>query len=782
MKALKINVGRQASGYTFRLHPETKQALSRAEANEHPASSLFVAALLLIAGCGASSETAVVTERPPPDTTRAAPVAGTDSDQPLPVAPAGYDTVQARRFDQGRMWTFDDPPTDYFSATYDFDSDSAWFREARLGALRFSDYCSASFVSPRGLVLTSHHCARESIAKVSEEDEELLENGFYAEAASGERKVPDLHVEQLIGIEDVTERITGRAEQYADDQERAQALRQRAERVQEKMTQAAKELNERRRVEVVELYSGARYAAYTLRRYKDVRLAFAPELRAAFFGGEADNFTYPRYALDVAFFRVYDENGEPLRSPDYFPWSVDGASEGDAVFVVGNPGSTSRLKTVSQLRYERDYTLQQQLRVLRTRADLLANYVEANPEEAEEHDLKNALFSIRNSIKAQTGQLEGLRDPYLLARRGAAERQLARAFSDQDSLRRSYVEAIRQLQAVQRSKEAIADQSGAFTYFGAPSFSSHVLTRALYGYYSSTLKRRGAPPERLDEIRKQVMDVSNWPAALEADLIAARLRELRDHLGAGDPTVEKLLGERSPEGVGERLANRTALTDSSAFRDLLDEGYLQSDDPTVPVIQALAPLYLNLGRQSSEYASRESRLQARIARARLVEYGPSRVPPDATFSLRISDGRVEGYEYNGTRAAAHTSFFGMYDHFYSYGEGTPWDLPERWRSPPSDFDRNAELNIVSTNDIMGGNSGSPLLNRDLEIVGVAFDGNIESLASDYIYLPERMRAVSVDVRGMREALDTVYDADRLVLELMEGRFVESEERADALAR
>ncbi len=746
----------------------------------HRFSRLIVAPAVLLAvtlaGCLGSSETVSVTERPEPIPSTEEPV--DTSTAPIIAMPAGYDTVQARRFDQGKMWTFDDPPTAYFASTYDFDPDAQWFEQARLGALRFGSSCSASFVSPHGLIMTNHHCGRESISSVSHEEENLLESGFWARRAEDERPVPDLYVEQLVEIEDVTNRVYNREGRRSNDAT-GQSRQQRANQLEEQLTEQAKQRDEQLQVDVVALYNGSRYSAYTYRRYDDVRLVMAPPLKLGFYGGSHDNFTYPRFALDVAFFRAYDADGEPLETEHYFGWSTEGAEPGDAVFAVGNPGSTSRLNTVSQLQFERDVTLPQQLTYLRERADLLDRYVTQHPNLAEGYDLRNTFFSIENSIKASEGQLRGLKNPYLIARRTAAEQALLDSIATTDSLDRKYGDVITQVQQLQQSKRVTARRSSAFTYFTSSQLSSRVITRGIYGYFHDQLRRRGAPEERLQEIRDQAMTIANWPAGVEEAFIAARLREIRNALGANDPTVSRLLKDRSPEQLARSLAQNSALTDSTRFRSLLETGYLSSDDPSVPVIEAIAPLFFTFNQQQQDFNATEQNLNARLARARLA-VGGDRVPPDATFTLRIADGVVGGYAYNGTQAAPFTNFYGLYDHHFSYRDDA-WMLPDAWLDPPDAFDLATPLNMVSTNDISGGNSGSPLLSKELEIVGLIFDSNIEALPNQYLYTDQVARAISVDVRAILEVLEDFYGADRIARELRSGELYRTEEEAETQA-
>ncbi|MEX1054589.1 MAG: S46 family peptidase, partial [Rhodothermales bacterium] len=409
------------------------------------------------------------------------------------------------------MWTFEHPPIDYIEETYGFRPDSQWFARARLGALRIPG-CTASFASSSGLIVTNHHCARESVSDVTREGETLLEDGFYAPTLEEERKAEDMYAEQLIELRDVTSEVYDVPEGIEN---KAEARRQRADQIQERMDREAKARDSTLTVQVVELYHGGRYSAYTFRRYEDVRLVFAPELEVGSFGGDPDNFTYPRYSLDFSFFRAYGTDGKPLTPDHFFRWSVAGSKEGDAVFVVGNPGSTSRLSTVSQLRFERDYAIPQAVDLLRSRLNTVESYVEAHPDSAQEFDLKNVQHQISNQLKKNEGELAGLRDPDIIARRQAAEDRLKADISTVDSLREEFGSAFAMIEDLQRSKEAVSPQSRGFTFFASDVTDSHVLVRAVYGYFLSIMSQRGAPPDRVKEIREDAMKLEDWPEELE---------------------------------------------------------------------------------------------------------------------------------------------------------------------------------------------------------------------------------------------------------------------------
>ncbi len=738
---------------------------------------ILVFMLVMMAGCTVQKEVAFVTERPTMPTE-----AQTTPPPPPPAVEASTpeNTVQLGRFDGGKMWTFDNPPMAYFEEAYSFKPDSAWFEKARLGALRFSTFCSASFVSPRGLVMTNHHCARESVTEVSRDDEDLLNNGFYARSLDQERKVEDLYVEQLIAITDVTERVHAASRVVRGDNEKVQARQNKITQIEEQMTSAAQAQDSTVRVEVIELYNGGKYAAYSFHRFDDVRLVMAPEKQLGYFGGDPDNFTYPRFNLDMSFFRAYAKDGQPLVTEHFFRWSTSGSQEGELVFVIGNPGSTSRLNSVTALEFERDFTAPRQLQALERRAAILKQHLDALPEGEDDAALRNTYFSLTNSVKANTGELGGLRDSTLIARRRAAEDKLRRDLAAVDTLQQQYGDVFQNLEELQRSKKAMVGRMEAFAFFGTQ-LGSRVLTRALYGYYYDTLKRRGfMPPDELAEIRKEALGFEDFPAEVEQALIARRLQDMQNALGATDPTIKKIIGGLPVDTVAARLVASTALLDSTSYAGLIESGYLGSGDASVEIIEALAPLYFAYATQQQSFDNREELLNGQLTQARFALYGDD-VPPDASFSLRIADGVVKSYPYNGTQAPAYTTFYGLYNHYYSYRNvSDDWDLPERWFDPPETFDLSTPLNLVTTNDITGGNSGSPLLNQNLEIVGLVFDGNIESLPNIYLYTDTVARTVSVDARGILEALDEIYDADRLVLEITTGQMVATEDEADTV--
>lgn len=739
-----------------------------------PARIASAALWLFIAGCGASTRPAQEPSPVPAPTTTPEQPAAEPGLVPAEDEPASLieefldlDTVTARPFDAGKMWTLEYPPLDYFSETYGFEPDSAWFRAVRLGSLRLPN-CSASFVSPNGLVLTNHHCARESVTQVSRAGEQLLDTGFYARNLADERPVEGLTVDQLILIEDVTDEVHAALEGIETDAERAEALENVSGQIRSRLADEHKDEADLTEVEVIALWDGARYSAYVFRVYDDVRLVMAPELELGQFGGDPDNFTYPRYSLDFSFFRVYDAAGEPLASENYFQWNEAGVDSGEVVFIVGNPAGTSRLQTLSQLRFRRKAQDRYILDFYTSRAEVMRRFMEEAPQVAEERGVRNTIHSLLNSKKAYEGIWEGLFDPIYMARKRDAERQFRDAIESDSALAAEFGGLFDRMAEIQEEKLKLAPEFGAFLGLANPELTSSVLFRAIFGYQYVRAKNAGAPPAVLDQIKEAILGVSQQPIPLQRGLLAARLQDFQRHFGEGSQIVRDVLKGRTPAQAAADITSASALTDSASTVHVLEADSLTMEDPAVQLTGAVLSRYFAYSQAWEGLQQREASVAAALGRARFHVYG-TKLPPDASFSLRIADGVVEGYTYNGTYAPIYTTFYGLYDHYHSYGAGSEWDLPQNWLKPPQEFDLSTPLNFVSTADIIGGNSGSPVLDKDLRLVGVVFDGNIQSLPGEYIYDPEVNRSVAVDARGILEALDVMYDADRLVQELIGDR-------------
>ncbi|MGD2151700.1 MAG: S46 family peptidase [Gemmatimonadales bacterium] len=746
---------------------------------------LLVPALALAAAC--STATTPVSEPRP-----ATPEPQTEQAAPKPALPGATVEVEAGKFDNGKMWTFEYAPLEYFAETYGFQPDQAWFEKARLGALRLSN-CSASFVSPNGLVLTNHHCARQSVTEVSGPGETLLDDGFYASSLDAERET-SRSIDQLIAIQDVTAEVHAALEGTAGA-ERAQAQQAIEEELSQRIAAEHGGEDAGIVVEIIGLWDGAKYSAYVFRRYSDLRLVLAPELQIGFFGGDYDNFTYPRYNLDFSFYRIYDEDGNPVEPEFWFEWSEGGVEEGDAVFVIGNPGGSSRLQTVAQLEWRAAVRDRAIYELFKSRADALQAFYDQDPETGEEMDLRDEIANLRNSEKAFHGMWQGLQNPEYMARRRDSERQFREAIAADPVLSTQstvleqaegfvrmgagYGSLIDRMGVIQERRMEYAAEFGAFVALGSPTFDAAAMQRAQLAYFYVTASRAGAPPSALADLKENLLSIEDQPDALQRALFAARLADFEKHLGAESPIVQSILQGRTPAAAAETILAQSALADAAGTAEALEDGSLTTEDAAIQMIGAIVERLRTYQLAFQGFAQEEASIASRLGRARFAIYG-TKIPPDATFSLRIADGVVKGYEYNGTVAPIYTTFYGLYDHYYAYGPGTDWDLPARWLSPPQTFDLATPVNFVLTADVIGGNSGSPVINADLEVVGLVFDGNIESLPGDYIYDPEVNRTVAVDVRGILEALDEIYDADRIVLELTTGQLVETEAAADAV--
>lgn len=692
-----------------------------------------------------------------------------------PAPPAVYgvdlDTIRPGAFDQGKMWTFEFPPVEYLRSEYGLEPDSAWWRKARTAALRIPN-CSASLVSADGLVMTNHHCARDFVTQVSGEGENLLDDGFYATSLEEERSVEDFHADQLVEIRDITARVEERTAGLSGVnlvEARENALEEIAGSIQEELGGEDAGWV----VEAISLYNGAHFSAYVFRRYENAKLVAAPELQIGFFGGDPDNFTYPRYNLDFSFFRLYDENGEPLETETYFEWAPRGVGEGDPIFIIGNPGTTNRLQTVAQLEFRREVEDPSVLDFVRDRMEAFEEYIEAFPDEAEEHDLRNTLFGLVNQEKSMEGQIEGLHDPVIMARRRAADADLLSSVRGGPDLVDEFGGMFDEMAEIQNEAREWAPGFGAFLGLNSGDLASPTLYRALVAFQVLNLQGRGAPADQVEGLLEELRGVADKPAPLDQALIETRIRDFQQYYGEA-PWVEAILEGRTPEGAAAVIHDGSVLSDSAGAVQAVTGGRVSPEDPAIAFVQSYVPAFAEFQGAFAGLGAREEEVARKLGRARFEVYGTSQ-PPDATFSLRLADGVVSPYEYNGTTAPALTTFYGLYDRFHAHasryqdsGE-SPWALPARWAGPPEGLDLSTPVNFVSTADIIGGNSGSPVVNEFLQVVGLVFDGNIESLPGDYIYLPESNRAVAVDARGILEALEAVYGLDRIVEELRSGR-------------
>jgi len=692
---------------------------------------------------------------------------------------ADLEAVRAGRFDFGKMWTFEYAPKEYFSETYGFDANDAWFERARLSVLRIPG-CSASFVSPAGLVATNHHCVRGAVVRVTEEGESLLDDGFFAASLNEERRIPNYYADQLIAIYDVSDEVFAATDRVASDEEREQVREQTLETIEQRLLGEHAAVGDSIWVQMIGLYHGGRYSAYVFRRFTDVRMVAAAELKMGFFGGDPDNFTYPRYALDFAFLRIYDAEGNPYRPQHYLRWPAQGVEPGDPVFIIGNPGSTNRLRTMSQLEYQRDVAVPVLKRFLETRLAALREFYEVETVIAEGMGLRNMMFGLSNSLKASTGRLTALEDPMILARKADAERQLVAEIRASAELRARYGTLFDRMAEVQRGKRRMAAENGAFFALGNSRFESAILRRAMAATEYLQAQANGADQGTLDSLRALVADIPDPPQSLDHSMLLLRFKDFERYLGPDHMIASLALRGHSPVAAATSMREQSVLGSQESTAAALESGSLTANDPAVMLAAAFMPALGEFRQAMGPLNREEDRLESDLGRVRFEVYGRS-IPPDGTFSPRIADGVVQGYEYNGTLAPPYTTFYGLYDRYRSHGGGE-WDLPERWKTPPAGLDLSTPLNFCSTTDSYGGNSGSPAVTPDLELVGLNFDRNIDGLSRDFIYLPERGRNVMVDVRAIRAVLDHVYDADRIVLELEQGVLFRTEAEADGAMR
>jgi hypothetical protein len=671
--------------------------------------------------------------------------------------------VPRARADEG-MWTFDNPPLKQWKERYNFEPTAAWLEHVRLASVRLNDGGSGSFVSPDGLLMTNQHVASGQLSKVSTKEHDYTKQGFYARTPAEELKCPDLEINVLVSYDDVTKRVQSAVKAGATD---ALANEQR----KSEMAAIERESNEKTglRSDIVTLYSGGEYWLYRYKKYTDIRLVMAPEEQIAFFGGDYDNFTYPRYDLDFAFFRVY-ENDRPLKTEHYFKWSKSGPVDGEFVLAPGNPGSTNRMLTVSQLKYQRDVGNPLQMQVWTSRRDALTRYARQGEEQARR--AQTTRRGLENSIKRLTGQEEGLSSARMFARKEDEEKRLLAEIARRPELRQKYAAAWDEI---------------ATAYSDLPSMSKRiaftVLTPSRLGTIASQLVRYAsetAKPnsQRYDEFRENRLEslkltlLSPAPVypEMEEAILAAWFEEAQKTLGANDPFVRAALEGGTPAEVAHKVVAGTKLTDV-AFRKSLVEGgaeaIAKSDDPLVALARRVEPVYRELRAWNEQHIlSVEASAGQRIAEARFAVYGKS-VYPDATFTPRISYGRVVGYEEDTTLVPYKTTFYGLYERARGFDEKPPFDLPQRWKTAQARIDLSTPFNFVYTADTIGGNSGSPVINRDAEIVGLNFDSNIQKLPNRYWYVDdaEGSRAVAVHSAAIIEALRKMYDAGKLADEL-----------------
>jgi hypothetical protein len=663
--------------------------------------------------------------------------------------------------DEG-MWTFDNPPTKELKERHNFTISQEWLDHVRLSSVRFNDGGSGSFVSPHGLVLTNHHVALGQLQKVSNPQKNYVNDGFYARSLSDEMKCPDLELNLLVSMEDVTSRVLGVLRKNMSDKDALKARKTEIARIEKESLDATG-----LRSDVVSLYAGGEYWVYRYKKYIDIRLVFAPEQQIAFYGGDPDNFTYPRYDLDMALFRVY-ENEKPIEARHYLRWSPKGADAGDLVFVSGHPGSTERMSTVSQLEIQREHFLPAYLKMLKRRLAVLRSYAGRGPEQARQ--AAGQIFGIENSLKALTGEYSGLLDNNLMLKKRKEEAEFRALVAKQPELDKRYGKAWDQI-AQSGKKELGRLKEMRFRALRGSRMASLALN--IVQYVAEVKKPDG---ERLEDFRDSQLESLRFrlfsPAPvypeLEIALLTDSLQESLEELGPNDAFIKATLNGRSPAEVAKELIQGTKLADPAVRKQLVEGGesaVAASADAAIVMARKIDPMVREIRKWAEDnIESVQTKAGEGIGKARFAVYGKATYP-DATFTLRLSYGTVTGYPMNGTQAPPKTTFHGLYDRAYSFGLKPPFHLPARFLERKASVDLTTPLDFVSSCDIIGGNSGSPVINRNAELVGLIFDGNIESLVGNYVFNEENNRAVAVHCAGMLEALRKLYDAGPLADEL-----------------
>ncbi len=664
--------------------------------------------------------------------------------------------------DEG-MWTFDNLPVERLQSVYHFAPTPEWLEHVQRSCVNFGGG-SGAFVSADGLVLTNHHVALGQLQKVSSAAHDYQHDGFFARSNAEEMPCPDLELKVLWSTENVTAAVGAALDPRASVQDQNAQRKAALARLEQESTQKTG-----LKTESVELYQGGQYWLYRYKTYKDVRLVCAPEEQIAFFGGDLDNFTFPRYNLDFAFFRVY-ENGRPVHPEHFLAWSPNGPHEGDLVFVIGHPGRTNRRRTVAQYEYERDIERPLRIRLQEGRVATLHEYAAMGPEQARQ--ASGALRGLENNLKRERGFLEIVSDPTFLADRRATEKALRARVMATPALATAYGDAwdrIAAAEKVQRTRGRARTLHDIARMSRLVDFATGIVRLTTEVEKPNEKRFREYRDANLPSQRFQLLSPAPVYPAMEEAVLAARLQTCLDSLGGSDPWVKAALDGKTPKVVAHELMTGTRLADVAERKKLLEGGRAAveaSTDPLIAWARRTDPAYRD---ERSWYEDSveivESLEGARIARAVFALDGPTSYP-DATGTLRLSYGKTAGYAQMGTEVPWQTSFYGLYDRARSFGCRPPFDLPARIQGVERTFDLRTPFDFVSTNDIIGGNSGSPVLDRDGHYVGLVFDGNIQSFAWEFGYTDRQARCVSVDSRAIVESLRHIYNMDKLADELV----------------
>ena len=682
----------------------------------------------------------------------------------LVVALFSLQTVGFARMDEG-MWPFNNIPRDEIKKKYGFDVTDEWLKKVQLASVRFNNGGSGSFVSPNGLVLTNYHIVEDIVNEVSTPEKDLAKEGFVARSSAQEIKAPSLELNVLMSLEDVTKRVNEAVKPGTSDVEAFAARRKEISAIEAESTQATG-----LRSDVITLYQGGQYNLYRYKKYTDVRLVFVPEFQAAFFGGDPDNFNFPRFNIDMALVRVY-ENDQPVHPASYFKWSTAGAKEGDLAFVTGNPGSTSRLNTVAHLQELRDTSIPVILRLLERREAMLKKYMTMGEEQTRR--AQNDLNSIQNSLKVYRGRIDGLKNKALMDRKMREEDALRKSIAADPNRQTMYGGAWDAIAKAHRDYPSYIKERRIFDQAGGFNTVFFDFARTLVRMASENEKPNGERLPEFTDARRASLELGLYsPAPIHDDFeklkLADSLAFMIELLGADNALAKQIMNGKTPEVRAAELIAGTKLKDVAARKELATGGLKAieaSTDPMIVLARTIDPKARELRKRfESEVSAVERANYAKIARARFDTEG-TKLYPDATFTLRLSYGTVKGYTENGKQVTPFTTLGGLYERSAKFKAEFPYNLPPRWTEKKSAVNLSTPFNFVTTDDIIGGNSGSPTINKNAELIGLIFDGNIQSLVGDYIYDESVNRAISVDSRGMIEVLRKVFDANEIADEL-----------------
>jgi hypothetical protein len=684
----------------------------------------------------------------------------------LIVALLSFQTIPVSAFDEG-MWTFNNVPKEDIKQKYGFDVTDDWLHKLQLASVRFPGG-SGSFVSPNGLVLTNYHIVEEVVGELSTATKDYAKEGFVARKQSEEMKAEGLSLDQLVSIEDVTAIVNSTVK---SDMSAAEANAARRAQITTIETQSMQQTG--LKSDVVALYQGGQYNLYRYKRYNDVRLVFAPEFQAAFFGGDPDNFNFPRFNIDMALVRVY-ENDQPLKVENYLKWSKTGTKDGELVFVTGHPGSTQRLNTVAHLEALRDVSIPLLIRLLESRQRTLKAYMAQGEEQTRRG--QNELNSAENSLKVYRGQIAGLRDPKLMTKKRLAEQSLRNSINADARKKKEYGDA---WDAIAKGRRDLAQYERERRFLDlAAGFNTSLFTfaRILVRLADENEKPDAKRLPEFVNARRNAIEGALYSTApiyddLEKANLAGSLAFLQSEYGANSPMAKRILKSKTPEARAAELIDGTKLKDVDYRKQLAAagrKGIENSNDPMIDLAKDIDKEARAVHkRYDEEVLAVERTGYAKIAHALFEDQG-TKLYPDATFTLRLSYGAVKGYRENGKFITPFTTLGGLFARSNQYHHAFPYNLPPRWASKRTMVNLKTPFNFVSTNDIIGGNSGSPTINKRGELVGLIFDGNIQSLVGNFEYDESVNRSISVDSRGMLEVLRNVFGANAIVTELMKG--------------